>query len=208
VRYDAHSGNAHGHEERPTSWRRPHDAKADPAGGGQGAPTRLEPGEHGAQRWHSVTAGGPKPESDDGYARNPCMKRPHLEHTAKRRGGWETLGRRSTARCRGTGLWIRAEPRWLQGCTPSAEVGGTGWVPYGRQAGADGQAQHGSLGERRKRVGRSVRAAVETPPQPGLAAAEVISAGQRGRSRPRLGKPTTGRRAAVRARGAARGRED
>lgn len=42
------------------------------------APTRLEPGEHGAQRWHSVIAGGPKPESDNGYARNPCMKRPHL----------------------------------------------------------------------------------------------------------------------------------
>jgi hypothetical protein len=158
VRYEAHSGNAHGHEERPTSWRRPHDAKADPAGGGQGAPTRLEPGEHGAQRWHSVTAGGPKPESDYGYARNPCMKRPHLEHTAKRRGWCETLGSRSTSRCRRKGLLMRAEPRWLQGCKPSAGVGGTGWVPYGRQEGAYGQAQHVSLGERRKRVGWSVRA--------------------------------------------------
>jgi hypothetical protein len=70
VRDEAHSWNAHGYAERPTSWRHPHDAKAEPAGGRPGALTRLEPGEHGAQRRHFVTAGGSKPESDDGYARH------------------------------------------------------------------------------------------------------------------------------------------
>jgi hypothetical protein len=84
VRCEALSDNAH--EEAVAStvrWHSPQNAKADPAGGRQGATNRLKPGEQGATRWHPVTALGPKPEFDYGYARNPCLKRPHLERTTK-----------------------------------------------------------------------------------------------------------------------------
>lgn len=97
VRYEAHSGNAYGHQQKEVKHDQqagssPQSAKANPAGGGQRAITRLKPGEQGAKRWHSVTARGSKPELDYGYARNPCRKRPYLERTAKQRRWYETSG--------------------------------------------------------------------------------------------------------------------
>ena len=71
----------------------PQSAKAESAGGGQRVRTRLKPDEQGAKRWHSVTALGSEPELDYGYARNPCLKRPHLGRTAKQQRWYEVSGK-------------------------------------------------------------------------------------------------------------------
>jgi hypothetical protein len=53
----------------------------------------LKPDEQGAKCWHSVTAQGSEPEFDYGYARNPCLKRPHLGRTAKQQRWYEISGK-------------------------------------------------------------------------------------------------------------------
>ena len=52
----------------------------------------MKPDDQGATSWNSVTAQGSEPEFDYGYARNPCLKRPHLGRTAKRRRWYEISG--------------------------------------------------------------------------------------------------------------------
>lgn len=52
----------------------------------------FRPENKGQNADKKVTAQGSKPEFDYGYARNPCLKRPHLERTVKQQGWCETSG--------------------------------------------------------------------------------------------------------------------
>ena len=93
-------------------------------------------------------------------------------------------------------LLMRPPLLWLQGYKPSANVAGTGSVPYGRKEGAYGQQESVSLCERRKRghwssLGRS------SAGKPGLAATEGMAAWRSGGSSRRRGRPCTWRSTAV-----------
>jgi len=114
-------------------------------------------------------------------ARNPCLKRPHLERTAKRWWRHQVASHRRNWR---NGLCFD-QTALVIGYKPPADVRGTRSVSYGRKEGAYGQT-HVPLCERRKRHRRSVKT--------GLAATDVIVTWQSGRSSPSQRRAGTWRR--------------